>query len=87
MAKAPTEPESISISKFDINTMLRDNSKITFIGRETNYKVIYKQYKHIFENAVQVKEILENLSANHYLVIDETAPNSKISRIVFYYKG
>ena len=85
MPKTSVEPESISISKFDLG-MMKDNSKVIFIGRETNYKIIYKQYKHIFETATQVKEILENLPTDHYLVINETAPNNKLNRIVFYYK-
>lgn len=79
------EPEPISITQFKLN-MLRDNSKISMIGRETNHRLLFKLYRNYFESADQVREILENLPQNHMLVIDETSPNNKLEQIIYYYK-
>lgn len=79
------DPEPISITQFKL-TMLRDNSKISMIGRETNHRLLFKLYRNYFESADQVREILENLPSNHMLVIDETSPNNKLEQIIYYYK-
>lgn len=78
-------PEPISISQFKMG-MLRDNSKISMIGRETNHRLLFKLYRNYFESADQVREILENLPRNNFLVIDETSPNNKLEQIIYYYK-
>jgi hypothetical protein len=78
----PSEP--ITITAFKLHTM-SDRSKVAMIGRNTNYKVIFKAFRPYFENAEQVKEILENLPSGTFLVIDETSPNSRLEDIVFYY--
>lgn len=79
------DPEPISITQFKLS-MLRDNSKISMIGRETNHRLLFKLYRNYFESADQVREILENLPSNHMLVIDETSPNNKLEQIIYYYK-
>ncbi len=79
------EDEILSLSKFSLSS-LRNNSKITFIGRDTNYKKIFKEYRNYFNKPNQVKNILEDLPENAYLVIDETAPNNKLDKIIFYYQ-
>lgn len=79
------EPEAMSISQFRMGS-LRDNSKITIIGRETNPQLIYKLYRNYFKDLKQVKEILEYLPKGDFLVIDETSPNNKIENIVFHFK-
>ena len=81
-----TETQNVNITEFHLN-MLRDNSKVSFIGKDTNYRIIHKKYSEYFENKDQVKLILQALPKGHFLVIDETSPNNKISNILYYYKS
>ena len=85
MPKPIKDQEEMSIGKFSLGS-LRDNSKVTIIGRETNPQLIYKQYRNYFKDLKQVKEILEFLPKGDFLVIDETSPNNKIENIIFHFK-
>ena len=80
--KAPTS--DFSISPFQMH-MLTDNSKIVIIGRQTNHRLIFKTYRNYFESAEQVKDLLDELPKNTFLVINETSPNNRLENIIYYY--
>lgn len=80
------EEENMEISQFYMKN-LKNNSKVTFIGQDTNYKKIYSQYKSYFNSENKVKLILERLPPNCLLVIDESNPLNRLDKIVYYYNN
>ena len=81
---APQTTSDFSISKFHLH-MLTDNSKIVMIGKDTNHRLIFKTYRMYFESAEQVKDLMEELPKNTFLVINETSPNNRLENIIYYY--
>ena len=80
-----SEEEQLRLTRYDLNR-LRSNSLVTIIGPQTNHKLLFKLYGKYFTDFKQFTEILSNLPANHFLVIDQTSPHNKIENMVFYMK-
>jgi len=82
--KQPTEIPKLSAFRMD---MIKPNSIITFIGKNTNQKAIYKSYGQYFESMSQFKQILDALEDNECLVIDETSPKNRIQDLLFIHSS
>lgn len=74
--------ETINLSNFNLN-MIKSNSIITIIGKNTNLKSIYKSYGQYFDSMTQLKNIMENLKDKESLVIDETSPRNRVEDLLY----
>jgi hypothetical protein len=77
--------DSIHLNSFSVS-MIRPNSIITIIGKNTNYQLLYKEYGKHFESAKQFASIMNDLADNEALVLDETCPRNKMTDMVFRLK-
>ena len=68
------------------SSLVKPNSVITIIGRETNVKALYKDYGKYFDSLTQFKNIMNTLLPGQSLVIDETCPRNKITDILYIYE-
>lgn len=85
--KTPAEEEEdidVTLRHFD-SSIVKSNSVITIIGRETNVKALYKDYGKYFDSLIQFKNIMNTLLPGQSLVIDETCPRNKITDILYIY--
>jgi hypothetical protein len=79
------EDESAIILRHFDQSLVKPNSVITIIGKETNVKALYKDYGKYFDTMTQFKSIMNTLLPNQSLVIDETCPKNKITDILYIY--
>jgi len=75
----------LEISGFKMNKMT-PASKITFFGKDINPKIIFKNYRLLFESVDQVIAILDSIPGGSMLVINETNLNAKADSIISYYQ-
>lgn len=75
----------LEISSFKM-TKMTPVSKITFFGKDINPKIIFKNYRLLFESLDQVIAILDSIPGSSVLVINETNMNAKTSDIISYYQ-
>ncbi len=80
---------TFEIQRFHLD-MLTEHSKVVFLGRKLNYRMVFKDYRNYFESAKQVKELFASLQQddnNTFLVIDLTKPNSQIEDVIFTFRS
>jgi hypothetical protein len=78
------QDEPIKLSLFK-NSQIQPNSIISIIGKNTNLKAIYTDYKKFFDSPTQLKNIMDNLKDGEALVIDETSPRNRIEDLLYIY--
>ncbi len=94
MAKKDKDEDilDLSLTRFSMSK-LKSNSKVSFVGLETNHRLVFKQYRSYFDNSNQVKQIMDLLKhksvedrKNYLFVIDETCPGNKLDSILSYFE-
>jgi len=78
------EEEGIRLSEFKMS-IIKSNTVVTIIGKNTNIKSIYKDYGKYFDSMSQLKNIMEDLKDNQSLVIDETSPRNRVQDLLYIY--
>ena len=85
MGKQQLDDDVLDVRAFTFNQSV-NASKLTFFGQGTNPKIIFKNYRMIFESVEQITAILEQIPGNSMLVINETNMNARFESIVWYYQ-
>jgi hypothetical protein len=78
------EEEPLKLTAFS-SALVKPNSILTIIGKNTNIKAIYKDYGKYFESPGQLKNIMDTLLEGQSLVIDETSPRNQVVDLLYKY--
>ena len=78
------DEEPLKLTKFNPG-LVKSNSVLTIIGKNTNMKAIYKDYGKYFESMGQLKNIMDTLKDGESLVIDETSPRNQVIDLLYTY--
>jgi hypothetical protein len=80
------EEAKFDLKKFNVANV-KSNSIITILGKETNVKILFKEYGKYFDNMGQFTSIMDGLKTNESLVIDETCPKDKLEHMLYVLKN
>ena len=78
------DDDSFRLSSFQ-PSLVKPNSIMTIIGKNTNIKSLYKDYGKYFDSIQQMKNIMDELKDGQSLVIDETSPRNRVNDLLYIY--